>query len=79
MRVHRRRRATRYAAAIPMRPSGSGPIPGQAPRPIEKEVIEMNRVLHRLLPVALMAIPAAAWAADKALAAACCCCPLCCP
>jgi hypothetical protein len=39
----------------------------------------MNRVLHRLLPVALMAIPAAAWAADKALAAACCCCPLCCP
>ena len=40
----------------------------------------MNRVLQRLLPVvALMAIPAAAWAADKALAAACCCCPLCCP
>jgi uncharacterized membrane protein YfbV (UPF0208 family) len=46
----------------------------------EKEVIEMNRVLQRLLPVvALMAIPAAAWAADKALSAACCCCPLCCP
>jgi hypothetical protein len=47
---------------------------------MEKEVIEMSRVLHRLLPVlALMAIPAAAWAADRALAAASCCCPLCCP
>src|SRR6185295_7830421 len=35
-----------------------GPILGQAPGSNGKEVIEMNRVLHRLLPVALMAIPA---------------------
>ena len=44
MRVHRRRRATSYAAAIPMRPSGSGGV-SQAPirsRPIQPLGLEQD-------------------------------------
>jgi len=38
----------------------------------------MMRLLNRFVPVvALLALPAAAWAAGKVAEA--CCCPLCCP
>ncbi len=40
----------------------------------------MSRILSRVLPaVALMAMPVAAWAAERVVSTACCCCPFCCP
>jgi hypothetical protein len=43
------------------------------------EEVKRMRTLKRLIPViAMLALPAAAWAAEKTVTAACSCCPLCC-
>ena len=40
--------------------------------------MDVTRILSCLLPVVLMAVPVAAWAADRVVSTACCCCPFCC-